>query len=510
MGSDERMNQSRTNPGRGRGSAVLKAAIVVFWITMTGLLVYREAWQARGGMIAPKLTAQDLASDDAWMGVYFVKQEDGKERTAKIGYVHQTRKDANPGYMLTEDTRLRLTVQGAEKSVRSRLVAAVDRDYRLLSFHYELSSDALKFGVAGETHGSVLDLKIETGAALRRESIPVGGAAALPLNLTERIVAAGVEPGKTFTVDYFDPSTMATDRVAVRVAARETETVGGQAIDVYRLDMAFKGVPIQSWMDARGNVLRERTASMLTLRESKEQALSGGWGKGVPMDMIDLASIRVTRTIDRPREAARVVVRLSGADLSGLPLADDRQTFADGVLTVTREGLTGPVAAIPYTGSDLKEFLKPTPTLQSDDPEIVAKAREIVGGRREALAAAQALADWVNENIEKKPVVSIPSAADVLTMRKGDCNEHAALLTALARAAGIPAKILVGLVYNDGAFYYHAWNALWVGKWVAVDATFGQFPADATHLKVQEGDLDQQIVIARLIGRLRIDVLEER
>ena len=95
-------------------------------------------------------------------------------------------------------------------------------------------------------------------------------------------------------------------------------------------------------------------------------------------------------------------------------------------------------------------------------------------------------------------------------MKRGDCNEHAVLLAALARAVGIPSKILVGVVYNDGSFYYHAWNSLWVGRFLDVDATFGQFPADATHVKLLEGDLDQQVAVARLIGKLRIEVIEAK
>ena len=46
-----------------------------------------------------------------------------------------------------------------------------------------------------------------------------------------------------------------------------------------------------------------------------------------------------------------------------------------------------------------------------------------------------------------------------------------------------------------------------VGKWVAVDPTFGQFPADASHLRFVYGGLDRQAELLRLMGTLRIDVL---
>ena len=116
--------------------------------------------------------------------------------------------------------------------------------------------------------------------------------------------------------------------------------------------------------------------------------------------------------------------------------------------------------------------------------------------------------DWVYENIEKKPVVSVPSALEVLRTRVGDCNEHATLLTALLRAAGIPARLSIGLVYTREKFFYHAWTEAYLGRWVSMDATTNQMPADVTHIKLIEGNLDKQVEIAGLIGQLKLKILD--
>ena len=76
--------------------------------------------------------------------------------------------------------------------------------------------------------------------------------------------------------------------------------------------------------------------------------------------------------------------------------------------------------------------------------------------------------------------------------------------------AGIPARAAAGLAHVGGKFYYHAWPEVFVGKWVAVDPTFGQFPADAAHLRFVYGGLARQAELLRLMGTLRIDVLESR
>jgi transglutaminase-like putative cysteine protease len=150
-----------------------------------------------------------------------------------------------------------------------------------------------------------------------------------------------------------------------------------------------------------------------------------------------------------------------------------------------------------------------SPFVESDDPAIRAAARAAIGDTASARTAAERLVAWVHDQVEKVPSVTVPSAREVLASRRGDCNEHAVLLAALARAAGIPARIIAGAVYANDGFYYHAWNELWLGAWVSADAVFDQLPADATHVKLIEGGLERQMALMGIIGQLGFTVVEE-
>jgi transglutaminase-like putative cysteine protease len=93
----------------------------------------------------------------------------------------------------------------------------------------------------------------------------------------------------------------------------------------------------------------------------------------------------------------------------------------------------------------------------------------------------------------------------------GDCNEHTALYVALARAAGLPARIAVGLVQMRGAFYYHAWAEVYLeesggGLWLPVDPTLNEFPADATHIRLSRGGLEKQAAILGFVGQARMSI----
>ena len=81
-------------------------------------------------------------------------------------------------------------------------------------------------------------------------------------------------------------------------------------------------------------------------------------------------------------------------------------------------------------------------------------------------------------------------------------------MAALARAAGIPTRVEAGLVYLRGRFYYHAWNLVYLGRWVSVDTLFGQVPADVTHIRLVTGSQQQQLDLIGLIGNVKIDVID--
>jgi transglutaminase-like putative cysteine protease len=93
-------------------------------------------------------------------------------------------------------------------------------------------------------------------------------------------------------------------------------------------------------------------------------------------------------------------------------------------------------------------------------------------------------------------------------MGEGDCNEHAVLFAALARATGVPARVVAGTVYVDGSFLYHAWNEVWLGNgWVSLDTTMDQMPADASHVKLLEGGPEEHAALLPLLGKLSVDVI---
>jgi transglutaminase-like putative cysteine protease len=162
------------------------------------------------------------------------------------------------------------------------------------------------------------------------------------------------------------------------------------------------------------------------------------------------------------------------------------------------------------------DFLEETLTIPVSHKEIRSKSAEIVEGSSTRIEAVRRLNTFVFDYMAKDPTIGVPNGLLALRSAKGDCNEHTALFVSLARAAQIPTRITAGLVYSERAgprksFYYHAWaEVLLQDTWVPVDPTFGQFPADATHIKVVEGDLDKQISIMGLLGNISLKLIDTK
>ena len=361
--------------------------------------------------------------------------------------------------------------------------------------------------------GLTLTVEIRSAGSVRTETRTLTEPPALMLNMARRLASAGLVAGATHQLMVFDPATLGNQPVTVRVHDREVVLTSGRPIPAFKVDLGYAGLTTTAWITDTGAIVREESPlGLMSVRESPEQAQQMAVSARVRSDMLQAAAIVPTLRVPvtEPTDVVAMRVEFSGVDLAGFDFAAATQTMNGRVLAVTdpRALVAGPA------DPDRLRFLGPETLIESDDPEIVEQARRIVGGATDARTKAERLVREVNAMLDKKPTVSLPSAKEVLRTKVGDCNEHTALYVALARAAGIPARINVGLAMVRGAFYYHAWPEVWIdegparGFWLPVDPTFNQFPADATHLRLLRGGLDKQAAILPLIGRLKMTVLE--
>jgi hypothetical protein len=485
---------------RKTGLVIVSGGIILTWIVAMGLLAHRTLRRPEAGP-QPDRLALTAESKTVWMGIYLSGEKVGHSVT-----VTELTDDGN--ILVIERSAMRLATGGVEHDIVTFTRSIGDSTGALREVMFRIASEPAQVRGEGRVEGMYLRLKLTTGGETTEELLPLGEDGYLPITLEAAIAGRDLHPGDILHIPFMNPLTLAPDEALVEVQAEETLSVMEQVTPTVRMTISASGYEFDVWLSEDGVVRQRAPGEIIMLQESREQALARA--SGPPPDVMSLFSIPCVGIAQHPSRISRLVVRLRCPEK--LEIEDERQRRVDGTEHLTLEVVARPPderrVVSEVDTSRYAEDLAATTFIQSAHPEIIEVAVDVVGESATLWEKAQKLMWWVHRNLAKVSTLSIPSALEVLHIRRGDCNEHAVLLCALTRAAGIPSRICIGVVYMDGAFHYHAWNKVYVGDWVAMDAALGQEVADATHLKLVEGDWIQQLDLMNVLGRLEIDVVD--
>ena len=170
-----------------------------------------------------------------------------------------------------------------------------------------------------------------------------------------------------------------------------------------------------------------------------------------------------------------------------------------------------------------------SPMLGWKDEKVMALVRCALGddlgkGMSDKQKASK-LRKFVSGFINKKSLgVGFASASEVARTREGDCTEHAMLLAAMMRGAGMPSRVVTGVMYVDeflgqeGVFGYHAWASCWVndkdgGRWEDYDAMLKGVDFDGSHIALVSSSMgngamgNDMVKLVPIMGNMAIKVI---
>ena len=479
--------------------------VVVFWIAMLTLLVRRQ--YATGDRL-PGIDSGSASGDARrdWKEIFL--------KGKKVGYAVDTLRPFEGGYYIQNELFLKLNLMGFEKGLYTITQSGVDKNFRLKDFYFKMNSGVISYRISGKVEGNILKIQTGTGRRKKIRELKLSEIPMMSSGIDQLFGKIRLKTGDSHRLSFFDPSTMTQKEAVFNVTAREKIKINNMEYDSWRIESEMMGNKLVFWVDMNGIVLKEEGFMGLTMVKSSPANAPMNIEAGDSDDFYELTSVQIDKKLPRADRLGLLKLKVDGIDnaefdSSGLNSA--RQEFKDNIVTVTREKEPFKVGyTVPYAGddADLKKYLAPEYNIESDDREIIDTARKIAGKTKNPVAVAKKMMEWVYFSLDKRPVVNIPSAIEVLHTKTGDCNEHATLLTALLRAEGIPARISVGLVYMREKFFYHAWVEAYTGQWITLDPTLDQMPADVTHISLLRGNIDKQVEIMGLIGKLRLEVMD--
>ncbi len=451
--------------------------------------------------IADISSSETMTDRDTWMNIF-----QGKK---KIGFSHSRYARLDQGYHFNETLFMRINTMGMIQDIGLTTSGTLQQDFSLKSFDFEIASGRFNFSAAGDISHKILNLDTQSSGAKKRYQLNLTDDIYFTSGIVQAAVAGKLKPGDQLTLKVFDPIAMGQESILLQVLDEEDITIMGQQKKATKISLKFKGATQLAWMDENGDLLREKGMLGIILEKTSREDAMYGLPIQSSQDLTEVASIPVNVDIDNPAGLTQMRFEITGAGDLAEQLHGGRQSYQAPVLSIQKESVDDLLQKDPSEASmqNLKAFLAPSPFVQSDHPAIQKLTSDLVAHTDPPLEKARKLVVWMQTHIQKRPVISLPDALSTLENRVGDCNEHAVLFAALARAAGIPTKIEAGVVLLRKRFFYHAWNSVYVGRWVTVDALFDQIPADVTHIRLTSGMQKDQLDILGLIGHLKIQIL---
>jgi len=470
--------------------------------------------QPRGRQIhKPPLTLEMVEKylGERWYGIYFKNQKIGYARS-EIG---QERYKGKPAIVVAFTFYAKMKMLGVPQEMTITEKRTYVLGEGLVSFISDTNAGGSMMKFIGQIKEGKMCVTSVVGGKQRLSTAEIPGERFEDYIAEERFVGEGAKVGDEISFSQYQPALQKTITAVSRIKEIQKKVMQGVPTETYVVETTLKemGVTSTSLLKSDGEVLQAEVGGGFIMRLEDEKT-----AKNIDYrsDIILSTVITPNRPVKNPSEVMEMRARLSGVKDHSLFIQSERQRYdiqpnGDALLVVSVEDLSDvEIPQLPLKKADFPSELEPSIFVQSDAPEIISRARAIIGDERDALKASDRIVEWVYRNLAKRFSASFSNALDVLAGGGGDCTEHSVLYVALARAAGLPAREVSGIIYSgeDDGFYYHQWAEAFVGKWIAVDPTFGQSQADATHIKFARGDLLSQAKLLNLIGALKIEILE--
>jgi len=466
--------------------------------------------------------------EENWYALYLTGQKAGYQHEV---IVEEPGADA-PHYRTEIHTEFALMRAAMPMRFVVDTMVREDAEGRVTAFRQAIRGP-MSFTNEGHVEDGEMAIKIQAGGAVTTARVPAhDGLGPWALRCLQKRM--GHEPGTTYEAKAFVPDSPGTPvGLTVTVTGQEDVQVYEVTKRLHRADSRIDilpGLTSSEWFDDSGTVWLAKAALPGNLvLESRKATKALATAPDDPADILAASFIRPDKAIPRPRELGRLRMLLKplAGDADGLglqsgPFQQVEPTDEGLVVTLTRAAGTPDLSyKLPYEGTEHAPLQRPNVWMESDNEVIRQMAREAVGDETDALAAARRIERYVREAITVKDLsLGFATAVEAAEQKAGDCTEHAVLAAAMARAAGMPSRVVGGLVYADllpgvqgGGFGYHMWAEVFVGEWLPVDAALGGH--DATHLALVRSGLNGpddlfaiSAAICRFFGAVAVEVLE--
>lgn len=466
--------------------------------------------------VQPLKELSGFKNKEAWFGIILNGQK-------KVGFNHykiEKYQDSPEIYKITSEALLKFSFLGFKQEINLKETDLVNPNLSLISFSGEQRIGDKKVTMNGEVKNEELTVKIVDENLTHTQKFKLKNKLYSSTAPYLYPFLKGFKIEDVFSYQSYLLEIQSLQNIKQKILSYEKNELCDEPAFKVRTSIGL--VSADSWINKDGETLIEMEMGglLISMKEDEISAKKFIYQESLSKDdiLLDFSLVKADKIISNPRNVKTLHLKLVGMDEEDAIISDERQKAyklaENGISKVEYKIDLIPAeierpSLLPINEPLLNKYLKPSIYIQSSNQEIIEKSKEVVGDEKNSLVAIKRLVQWVSREVEDDFSDSF-SALNVLHSKKGECQAHTYLYTALARASGIPTKIVSGIVYMEGkGFLYHAWAESYAGKWIAVDPTFEQIPADATHIKFVEGEtFDDISPLVNIIGKIKAEITE--
>jgi transglutaminase-like putative cysteine protease len=457
------------------------------------------------------------------------------EGNNKIGYFHTTVREVerDGAKFLRSVVELNFTIKRGQDVMQLRMETGTEEttDGKVTAVSMrQFQGKDLQLVLTGIVQDKQLVVKVDDGRIQKR--IPWNDQV-IGLYGQDRIYQQRkVKPGDQIIYLTYEP--MINSVVTVRATVKEEEEVEVFKVKKRLLRVeavsdkigSFQPPPLTLWLDKDLRPVRSEMdfppfGKVVLYRTTREVATGPN---GILKDLLLNQLIPLNQAIPRPHSTKKVVYRITIKDDPD-PATAFAQDARQEIRSLKGQTFEMHVRSIrepqdkPNPGEPKPEFLKSCYYLNCDDAKIKENARQAVGKEKDPLAKARLIEKWVHNKMKHSNSVGFITADQIARNPEGDCRQHAMLAAAMCRAAEVPSRTAVGLIYVDDprrgpVLGFHMWLEVWIkGQWIALDPTLGQGSVGAGHIKIADHswyDTTTQtplLPVARVLGKVSVEVV---
>ncbi|HEY3781364.1 MAG TPA: transglutaminase-like domain-containing protein [Fimbriimonadaceae bacterium] len=451
-------------------------------------------------------------ADQSWLGLYM--------QGNKIGYAYSstinTTLNKVPAKKSKSSTVINTAELGQALSVKIDSTSWLRSNGKpiLMTFDVESGGRNEKLNAVFSTNS--IKIRVDVGGVKSTKVIPIPRDASVVDDAVETVLKNGYKAGKVAYYYVLDPTGINLVKNKVTLDGMATTTVNGKTVTGNRIEIDDHQTKSFVYLKPDGDLIKvEGPMGIEMLPLPKEEALKEVLNTGLATtDLAYSTSIKPDKPIEDIAAVKDLQLKITGHDLSSLP-SDSHQTVAKSgnswIVDVHPVSFGPQPDSISKAALQQPEWVKPSFDLPADSPSFKKLATSLTAGASNVQEAAKKIHDYVYQSMTPNAGIGVlRDASEILKTKEGVCRDYAVLTATLLRAARVPSKLVSGLVYEEGSFFYHAWAEVWDGKnWVGVDSTLPDGHLTAGHIQLAQGNVDQAFAFT-FLDHVTVEVLNER